>query len=57
MASDTVILLLQVGNDVVLVPFCLSNNPSVRLRRDAIMCACVRFDIPEASSPMLTSRL
>jgi len=57
MASDTVIFLLQDGNEVEPVSFCRSNSPSVRLRRDAIMCACGRFEIPEASSPMLTSLL
>jgi len=56
MAFEGVILRLHDGK--LPVPFfCRSNNPRVRLRSEAIMCACVRLEMPEASSPMLTSRL
>jgi len=56
MAFEGVILRLHDGKFPVPF-FSRPNNPRVRLRSEAIMCACVRFEIPEASSPMLTSRL
>jgi len=56
MAFEVVILRLHDGKLPEPV-FCRSNNPTVRLRRDAITCAWVRLEMPEASSPMLTSRL
>jgi len=56
MALDGVILRLQEGKVLLSRCFCRSYNPSARLRNEAITCACVRLEMPEASSFMLTSR-